>query len=67
MRISSAAELQTSLLLVATFLSFAQALQIATGQAVFADWDQQQPGARHRITVADLPEPPRKLSTTHLT
>ena len=33
------------------------AQQVSTGQAAFADWDQQQPGARRRITLADLPEP----------
>ncbi len=28
-----------------------------TGQAAFADWNQQQPGVRRKITVADLPAP----------
>ena len=28
-----------------------------TGQAAFADWNQQQPGVRRKITVADLPVP----------
>jgi glucose/arabinose dehydrogenase len=28
-----------------------------TGQAAFTDWSQQQPGVRHKITLADLPEP----------
>lgn len=28
-----------------------------TGQAAFTDWSQQKPGVRHKITVADLPEP----------
>ena len=28
-----------------------------TGQAAFADWSQQQPGIRRKITVADLPAP----------
>jgi len=28
-----------------------------TGQAAFTDWNQQKPGIRHKITVADLPEP----------
>jgi glucose/arabinose dehydrogenase len=31
--------------------------QTVTGQAAFADWNQQQPGVRRKITVADLPEP----------
>jgi len=30
---------------------------ISTGQSAFADWNQQQPGARRRITLADLPQP----------
>jgi glucose/arabinose dehydrogenase len=35
----------------------AQSGQVVTGQAAFADWNQQQPGTRRKITVADLPEP----------
>ena len=31
--------------------------QTVTGQAAFADWNQQVPGVRRKITVADLPEP----------
>jgi len=34
-----------------------QAQQTVTGQAAFADWNQQQPGLRRKITLADLPEP----------
>ena len=30
---------------------------VLTGQAAFTDWNQQQPGIRHKITVADLPAP----------
>jgi len=30
---------------------------ILTGQAAYTDWNQQKPGVRHKITVADLPEP----------
>jgi glucose/arabinose dehydrogenase len=33
------------------------AQQTITGQAAYADWDQQQPGIRRKITVADLPAP----------
>jgi hypothetical protein len=33
------------------------AQQTITGQAAFADWNQQQPGVRRKITLADLPEP----------
>lgn len=31
--------------------------QLLTGQAAFTDWNQQSPGVRHKITVADLPGP----------
>jgi glucose/arabinose dehydrogenase len=30
---------------------------LLTGQAAFTDWAQQAPGVRHKITLADLPEP----------
>ena len=33
------------------------AQQTITGQAAFAGYDQQKPGVRRKITVADLPEP----------
>ena len=38
---------------------FAQAQQqpLLTGQAAFTDWSQQAPGVRHKITLADLPQP----------
>lgn len=38
-------------------LSVAQSSTVLTGQSAFTDWNQQQPGVRHRITVADLPAP----------
>lgn len=31
--------------------------QVLTGQAAFTDWNQQIPGVRHKITLADLPQP----------
>src|ERR1035441_906289 len=34
-----------------------QTTQVLTGQAAFTDWNQQAPGVRHKITLADLPEP----------
>jgi glucose/arabinose dehydrogenase len=34
-----------------------QAQQVLTGQAAFTDWNQQKPGVRHKITLADLPQP----------
>jgi len=36
---------------------FAQSGPVITGQAAFADYTQQKPGVRRKITVADLPEP----------
>jgi glucose/arabinose dehydrogenase len=33
------------------------AQETITGQAAFADWNQQQPGIRRKITLADLPQP----------
>jgi glucose/arabinose dehydrogenase len=35
----------------------ASAQQPVTGQAAFADWNQQQPGVLRHITLADLPQP----------
>jgi glucose/arabinose dehydrogenase len=36
----------------------AQAQQpLLTGQSAFTDWSQQAPGVRHKIILADLPEP----------
>src|SRR5580698_9329384 len=44
-------------LLPASVPAFAQTGGVLTGQAAFTDWNHQQPGVRHKITVADLPEP----------
>jgi glucose/arabinose dehydrogenase len=33
------------------------AQQILTGQTAYTDWNQQHPGVRHKITLADLPKP----------
>ena len=38
-------------------LSAQAAGPVLTGQAAFTDWNQQQPGIRHKITLADLPQP----------
>jgi glucose/arabinose dehydrogenase len=35
----------------------AQQQPLLTGQSAFTDWNQQAPGVRHKITLADLPEP----------
>src|ERR1700733_4943551 len=59
MRLSPFAKFQAlATLVVATFLPSAlHAQQTITGQAAFADYTQQKPGVRRKITVADLPEP----------
>ena len=66
MRSSATAPAVTRLPLIALFIIAAatpaalraQATgQVLTGQAAFTDWNQQSPGVRHKITVADLPEP----------
>jgi glucose/arabinose dehydrogenase len=31
--------------------------KVLTGQAAFTDWNQQAPGIRHKIALADLPQP----------
>ena len=41
---------------LATVASLAQQ-PLLTGQTAFTDWNQQQPGVRHKITLADLPGP----------
>ena len=44
--------------LIAVFALSAAAQQpLLTGQAAFTDYAQQEPGVRHKITLADLPEP----------
>jgi hypothetical protein len=59
MRLSPFVEFQVlAILVVPTFLPSAlHAQQTITGQAAFADYTQQKPGVRRKITVADLPEP----------
>src|SRR5689334_3429180 len=57
MRIRSKAILLATLAIMPAFPASVQAQQMLTGQSAFAGWDQQQPGARRRITVADLPAP----------
>jgi glucose/arabinose dehydrogenase len=46
------------LIAAAALLSVAlPAQQVITGKAAFADWSQERPGVRRKITIADLPEP----------
>ncbi len=50
----------SSVVIVAAAMLLPAALpaqQTITGQAAFADWNQQQPGVRRKITLADLPQP----------
>jgi glucose/arabinose dehydrogenase len=49
--------LTAALLVPASAPLIAQTGATLTGQAAFTDWNQQQPGIRHKITVADLPQP----------
>jgi glucose/arabinose dehydrogenase len=44
-------------LLPATIVLAQSDIKTVTGQAAFADWNQQEPGVRKKITVADLPAP----------
>ena len=43
--------------LTASLSAMLPAQQIITGQAAFADWSQEKPGVRRKITVGDLPQP----------
>jgi glucose/arabinose dehydrogenase len=54
-------------LIVITFAVALPALgqQVVTGQAAFADWNQQQPGVRRKITAADLPSPAPQEATSN--
>src|SRR5579872_1118433 len=52
MRINRTTLVEAGLIVALAFTPYANA-QLTP----FADWNQQQPGARHRITVADLPAP----------
>src|ERR1700759_3772676 len=50
----------SSIVLAAAVMILPAALpaqKTVTSQAAFADWNQQKPGVRRRITLADLPQP----------
>ena len=49
--------LPTAALALTVLAACAQQQPLLTGQSAFTDWNQQAPGTRHKITVADLPEP----------
>jgi len=55
MRLAALSLLATTVLLAALPATAQQPL--LTGHAAFTDWNQQAPGIRHKITLADLPEP----------
>lgn len=58
MRMHTSPPLLAVALVVAMFLPQELPAQTTiTGQAAFADYTQQKPGVRRKITVADLPEP----------
>ena len=46
-----------SMLSILPSSAFAQSGAVITGQAAFADYTQEHPGVRRKITLADLPEP----------
>jgi glucose/arabinose dehydrogenase len=46
-----------ALIASATALPVQAQQPLLTGQASFTDWSQQAPGVRHKITLADLPQP----------
>src|SRR5579864_7128064 len=52
MRINATTLAEAGLILALAFAPYGNAQQTP-----FADWNQQQPGAEHRITAADLPAP----------
>ncbi|HEV2325900.1 MAG TPA: PQQ-dependent sugar dehydrogenase [Terracidiphilus sp.] len=47
------------------FASACKAQNEPSNPAVFADWSQQHPGARHHITVGDLPKPAQWQATNN--
>jgi glucose/arabinose dehydrogenase len=52
--------LATAFLAISRAPAYAQTAaqpKVLTGQAAFTDWNQQAPGVRHKLTLADLPEP----------
>jgi glucose/arabinose dehydrogenase len=49
-------------LLLIPAVAAAQKTKAITGQAAFADWNQQVPGTRRLLTIADLPAPNAKES-----
>jgi glucose/arabinose dehydrogenase len=54
---SAAALALLSLTLAAPQLPAQATGPVLTGHAAFTDWNQQRPGVRHKITLADLPQP----------
>src|ERR1700742_1795204 len=42
---------------VSPLLTYGQATQPLTGQAAFAEWQQEKPRVLRKLTVGDLPQP----------
>jgi glucose/arabinose dehydrogenase len=57
MRLRSFTLLTALILLFAISSGNAQQQPLLTGPSAFTDWNQEAPGVRHKLTVADLPEP----------
>src|ERR1700759_5451038 len=47
----------SAVIFFATSAMHAQSAPLLTGDSAFTDWNQEAPGVRHKITVADLPQP----------
>jgi glucose/arabinose dehydrogenase len=56
LRIAAAFTCSVVFLIPASWMQ-AQSGPLLTGESAYTDWNQQAPGVRHKITVADLPEP----------
>ncbi len=62
---TSAQLLRAMLLALPTPALLAQQGPLLTGKAAFTDYSKEAPGARHKLTVADLPQPMEDTSVTN--
>jgi glucose/arabinose dehydrogenase len=51
--------------LTASTLTAAAQYPLMTGQSAFTNWDEESPGIRHKITLADLPAPKPSQSVSN--
>jgi len=51
--------------LTASTLNAAAQYPLMTGQSAFTNWDEESPGIRHKITLADLPAPNHAQSVSN--